>query len=151
MEIGGIEVRPYLLGDSAYPSRPYLLKNFKPSITDPNFGDKRRFDKCVNAGRVVIENAFGALKNRWRILKNFNMEVNKAAIVTLACCVLHNFCEIYSKRVPLPEDVDQCRDQFVGVCRGAMRLPADGRVGKIAGEQMRAAVFQSWVARNPAL
>ena len=50
MEIGGIEVRPYLLGDSVYPSQPYLLKNFKPSITDPNFGDKRRFDECVNAG-----------------------------------------------------------------------------------------------------
>ena len=64
MEIGGIEVRPYLLGDSVYPSRLYLLKNFKPSITDLNFGEKRRFDECVNAGRIVIENAFGALKNR---------------------------------------------------------------------------------------
>ena len=49
IEIGGIEVRPYLLGDSAYRSRPYLLKNFKPSIIDPNFGEKRRFDECVNA------------------------------------------------------------------------------------------------------
>ena len=105
MEIGGIEVRPYLLGDSAYPRCPYLLKNFKPSITNLNFGEKRRFDECVNVGRVVIENAFGALKNRWKILKNFNVEINKAATVTLVCCVLHNFCEIYSERVPLPEDV----------------------------------------------
>ena len=69
------------------------------------------------------------------------MEVNKAATVTLACCVLHNFCEIYSKRIPLLEDVDQHPDQFVGVRRGAMRLPADGRTGKIAGEQMRATIF----------
>ena len=61
MEIGGIEVRSYLLGDSAHPSRPYPLKNFKLNITDPNFGDKRRFDEYINAGRV--ENAFGALKN----------------------------------------------------------------------------------------
>ena len=60
MENEGIAVRPYLLGDSAYPSCLYLLKNFKPSITDPNFGEKRRFDECVNVGRVVIENAFGA-------------------------------------------------------------------------------------------
>ena len=37
--------------------------------------------------------------------------------------------------------MDQRRDQFVGVRRGAMRLPADGRAGKIAGEQMRAAIF----------
>ena len=79
------------------------------------------------------------------------MEVNKAAIVTLACCVLHNFCEIYFERVPLPEDVDQRRDQFVRVRRGAMTLPGDGRIGKIAGEHMRAVIFQSWVARNPTL
>jgi len=95
----------------------------------------------VNSGRVVIEHAFGALKNRWRILKHFNMSMDKAATVTLACCVLHNFCEIYGERVPLPEDVAQRPDPFVGVRRGAMRLPGDGRAGKIAGEQMRAAFF----------
>ena len=79
------------------------------------------------------------------------MKVNKATIVTLVCCVLHNFCEIYLEPIPLPEDVDQHLDQFVGVCRGAMRLPDDGRVGKVAGKQMKAAIFQSWVARNPTL
>ena len=41
MEIEGIEVRPYMLRDSAYPSRSYILKNFKPSITNINFGDKK--------------------------------------------------------------------------------------------------------------
>ena len=47
--------------------------------------------------------------------------------------------------------VDQRLDQFVGVYRGAMRLPDDGKAGKVAGEQMKAAIFQSWVARNPTL
>ena len=28
LEIGGVEVRPYLLSDSAYPSRPYFLEEF---------------------------------------------------------------------------------------------------------------------------
>ena len=53
-----------------------------------------RFDSSVNTGRVVIEQVFGSLKNRWRILKGFNISVEKAALVTLACCVLHNYCEV---------------------------------------------------------
>jgi hypothetical protein len=151
LDIGEVEVRPYLLEDSAYPSRPYLLKIFKASVTDPRCNDKKMFDESVNSGRVVIEHAFGALKNRWRILKHFNMSMDKAATVILACCVLHNFCEIYGGRVPLPEDVAQRPDPFVGVRRGAMRLSGDGRTWKIAGEQMRATIFESWVARNPAV
>jgi hypothetical protein len=73
LKIGGLEIRPYLLGDAAYPSRLYLLKSFKPSVNDLMFQDKRRFDEYLNSGRVVIEQAFGALKIRWRILKNLNM------------------------------------------------------------------------------
>jgi len=42
------------------------------------------FDSLVNSGRVVVEQAFGALKNRWCILKAFKMLVDKAALVTLA-------------------------------------------------------------------
>ena len=149
LEIGGVEVRPSLLGDSAYLSCPYWLKIFKASITDPMFIDKKIFDKYVNSGRVIIEHVFGALNNRWRILKNFNINMDRAIIVALACCVLHNFCEIYGECVPLPEDAAQRPDPFVGIRRGAMRLSGDGRAEKVAGKQMRATIFGSWVARNP--
>jgi hypothetical protein len=33
----------------------------------------------MNKGKVVIENAFGSLKNQWPILKHFNSKVDKAA------------------------------------------------------------------------
>jgi hypothetical protein len=56
----------------------------------------------MNYDRVVIENNFGALKGQWRILKDFNIEVDKAATVILICCVLHNFCDIHYERVPFP-------------------------------------------------
>ena len=132
-----------LLGDSTYPSRLYLIKSFKPSPNDPKFQDKIMFDESLNYGRVVIEQAFGALKNRWRILKNLNMGVDMDATITLACCVLYNYCEIFPERVPLPEELDQRADHFVGVRRGPMRVSGDGPVGKVVGEQMRATLFEA--------
>ena len=59
--VRGVLVKPYLIGDSTYPSRPYLLKNYKP--TNPAFRDQKRLDASINTGRVVIEHAFSTLKN----------------------------------------------------------------------------------------
>ena len=69
---------PYLIADSTYPIRLYLMKNWRAS----NDVQKKRFDSATNFGRITIENAFGALKNRWRILKRFNSRVDKVAKVT---------------------------------------------------------------------
>ena len=143
MKIGKVELCSYLLGDSDYPSRPYLLKNFKTNISDPRFNDKKRFDEPLNSTKIINEHAFGAFKIRWRILKNFNMNMDMATTVTFACCILHNFCEIYSKRVPLPEDIAERPNLFVGVRRSVMRLPDDSWIGKVAVEQMKAAIFES--------
>jgi hypothetical protein len=99
----------------------------------------------------VIEQAFVALKNQWKILKNLNIGVDRVATITLVCCVLHNYCEIFRERVPLPDNIDQRADQFVGVRRGSLRVPANGQAGKVAGEHMRAAMFEAWVAKNPSL
>lgn len=108
-----------------------------------------RFDSAVNRGRVAIEHAFGGLKNRWRILKAFNMSVEKAATVTLACCVLHNYCELKRQRVPVPAAVRLQRDPHVGFHVGRMQLPREGLAAKEAGEAMRDILFASWLERNP--
>ncbi len=57
--------------------------------------DKIRYDSNMNSGKVVIENAFDFLKNRWRILKHFNSRVDRASPITFVCCVLHNYCEMW--------------------------------------------------------
>ena len=111
--------------------------------------DSSRFDSSINSGRVVIEQAFGALKNWWRILKGFNMFVDKAALVTLACCVLHNYCEIHRQRVPVPADERLQRDPHVGFHVGRMQLPREGLPAKLVGEAMREVLFSSWFERNP--
>ena len=74
-----------------------MLKKFKINASNYKFSNKRRFDELINFKRVVIEHVFGAIKNQWRILKNFNMKINRATTTTLAYCIVCNFCEIYSK------------------------------------------------------
>ena len=54
------------------------------------------------------------------------MFVDKAALVTLACRVLHNYCEINRQRVPIVADVRLQRDPYVGFHVGRMQLPCEG-------------------------
>jgi hypothetical protein len=112
-----------------------MLKNYK--LANPAMVDKIRFDSAFNGGRVVIEQVFGSLKNRWRILKAFNMSVEKVVVVTLACCVLHNYCEMCHER-----------DPYIGFHAGRIRLPGEGEAAKIVGEEMRDILFASWLERN---
>ena len=77
------------------------------------------------------------------------MSVDKAALVTLACCVLHNYCEVNRQRVPIPADVRLQRDPYVGFHVGRMQLPCEGLAAKLVGEAMRDILFASWLERNP--
>jgi hypothetical protein len=52
-----------------------------------------------------------------------------AATITLACCILNNYCEIFSERVLLREDLDQRADHLVKVHRVPLRESSDGRAG----------------------
>ena len=48
------------------------------------------------------------------------MSIDKAALVTLACCVLHNYYEVHRQRVPIPADERLQRDPHVGFIVGRM-------------------------------
>ena len=91
---GVIPVRPFLVGDSAFPFAPYLMKNI---LGDPlDHTDEHAYNYCHVRTRRVIENAFGRLKGRFRVLKGGKL--NDPAWVTQiakVCCALHNMCERY--------------------------------------------------------
>ena len=76
------------------------------------------------------------------------MSIDKAALIILACCVLHNYCEINRQRVPIFADVRLQRDPYVGFHIRRMQLPHEGLAAKLAGEAMRDILFASWVERN---
>jgi hypothetical protein len=77
------------------------------------------------------------------------MAVEKTTLVTLACCVLHNYCEIHNQRIHIPADVRLRCDPHVGFHVGMMQLPHEGVAAKVAGERMMNVLFSSWLERNP--
>lgn len=88
--IGITDIRPYLVGDSAYPISPWLMKPYPEATRDPG---EITFNKELSSARVSIECAFGRLKSRWRILqKRLDSRITFSVKISIACAVLHNFC-----------------------------------------------------------
>ena len=50
----------------------------------------------LSRARIVVENAYGRLKARWRRLcKSNDMNIQNVPTVITACCILHNVCEVH--------------------------------------------------------
>ena len=56
----------YIIADAAYPLRTYIMKAFPDYYILTH--RERRFNKILSSMRMVVERAFGCLKERWRIL-----------------------------------------------------------------------------------
>lgn len=79
-----------VVADDAFPMKPYLLKPYPNRLYDDI--DSRVFNYRLSRARRIVENAFGILANRWRVLRGrMSLSPDKAVKVVLACCVLHNF------------------------------------------------------------
>ena len=91
----GKTVFPFLVGDSAYPLSSWLMKPFPYATTLTD--NQKKFNYRLSRARIVSENAFGRLKARWRrLMKQNDMEAHHVPNVVVACCILHNVCEIHA-------------------------------------------------------
>lgn len=111
---------PYVLvADDAFAIRP---NNMKPFSGRGLNSAQRVFNYRLSRARRIIENTFGILSARFRVLRNsINLDAAKTRKVALACCVLHNFlvtrnCATYAP----PTSFD--RTHADGEC-----IPADWR------------------------
>lgn len=78
-----------MLGDSAYPCLTNLIVPYKDNghLTRA----QRNFNVKLSSCRVVIENAFGCLKQRFRQLYHIKLRnIVRIVQVIHACCILHN-------------------------------------------------------------
>lgn len=99
---------PYVLvADDAFAIRPNLLKPYAQRGLSMV---QRVFNYRLSHTRRVIENVFGIMSARFRVLRApINLDAEKTKKVTLACCVLHNFLITTNRSHYLPPHfIDEC-------------------------------------------
>ena len=85
---GGQDIPYFFLGDDAFALKRWLLKPYSArNLTH----DQRIYNYRISRARRVVENAFGILAARFRILlTTIPMEPRRVETVVIACCILHN-------------------------------------------------------------
>ena len=77
---------------------------------------------CAN---VVVEQAFGLLKGRWRcLLDKLDESLDKVPSSIITCCILHNICLEVNDGTEI--DVANDEDGFLGVPLPGHDINADG-------------------------
>ncbi|XP_040072845.1 putative nuclease HARBI1 [Ixodes scapularis] len=95
--MGGTEIPPLVLCDQAFSLTQNLMKPFRHSLNYPQ--GKRDYNYALSKARRVVENTFGRLKARFRILpKRMEQRMENVNAVVRACCILHNVCETLNDR-----------------------------------------------------
>uniref|UniRef100_A0A672GSN4 DDE Tnp4 domain-containing protein n=1 Tax=Salarias fasciatus TaxID=181472 RepID=A0A672GSN4_SALFA len=135
LDIGGVDVGYYILGDSAYPLPRWLTKPFLD--TGRLTAGQQLFNRKISRARVVAENAFGWLKGRWGcLLKCNDSNIAPVKSMVLACCALHNLCESHGE--------DDSNEWSLTVQAGAAAEPevALGQTGDEEGKDVREALMR---------
>lgn len=117
----------FLVGDDAFPLRPWMMKPYGGRVLDH---DERIFNYRTSRARRVVENAFGILAHRWRVLlTTIQLLPRRAQKVTCGCIVLHN---LMRDRYPGLHAADLDQDDGHGnIIPGAWRQNAMHEVNQV--------------------
>lgn len=88
----------HIIADAAFPLEPWLMKPFEIKNNMPIL--EKNFNYRLSSARMTVENSFGRLKARWRILlKKPDVHIDTMRKIIHTCILLHNFCEVSKEGV----------------------------------------------------
>lgn len=122
-----------MLGDSAYPCLQRLIVPYRDNghLTRAQINFNQRLSSC----RVIIENTFGNLKQRFRQLYHFKLrDIVRMVQVVHVCCVLHNMANVNELFEPPPDenppDPDAVNALMINMAGDANAIPQDNQQGR---------------------
>ena len=90
------EIAPhnYLIADSAYPLRWWLITSFREiGRLSPQL---KRFNNILSSSRQVIERCIGHMKGRFRRLREITLHFPEEIVENrVSGCILHNLCVLH--------------------------------------------------------
>jgi len=104
--IHDVPVSYYIVGDAGFPHRPGLQIPFIKPKGRRFATEESDWNYWLSSSRMVIEQCFGMLKGRFKILVStghLNYKPKKVAKIFMACCVLHNICMLRNDKLAREE------------------------------------------------
>ncbi|XP_050707771.1 putative nuclease HARBI1 isoform X3 [Eriocheir sinensis] len=100
---GHVPPGSHLLGDSGYPSKPWLLTPYLRPLPGP----QSRYNRAHKRTRSVVERGIGQLKRRFHVLHSEVRVTPPVKVCKLihVCGMLHNICK--DRNIPIPLDAAQ--------------------------------------------
>lgn len=163
---------PGRIGQSTFPSIPYFILGDDAFGLDTNLmrpyphrtamGDEKVFNYRLSRARRIVENAFGMLCARFRVLlRTLELDVGNALNVVQACLVLHNFLMSKKDEVYNPPGFMDTEDNQGNVRPGTWRnlldcsnatantrLAPDGRPSTIQAREVREILKEYFFTEN---
>lgn len=94
-----MQVTSIILGDSAFPLIPWLMKPYTNAASTPR---QHFLNYRLSWARMVTEGAFGRLKSKCRILlRKCESKPSELTVAALACIIIHNIFIDHGDTLPL--------------------------------------------------
>lgn len=115
----------FILGDSGYPLRDWLLT----PMPNPQTDQQHNYNNRHRTTRQTVERAIGSLKRRWHCLRRIRMAPSKACNIFVVSVILQNRARLLQLPEPDEEDmdmdVDRDQPEVEGNVQAAALQPAE--------------------------